>query len=70
MRRNLVVDELTCFDCILLQDQIKDLQDRLDMLTHSMTLLKLQVSAMKEDLFGDGVLIPFDRNGDFYPAGR
>lgn len=64
------VDELTCLDCICLQEKLKELQDQLDLLKNSVTILTLQISAMKQDLFGDGVLVPFDRNGDFYPAGR
>lgn len=64
------IDELTCYDCIFLTSQIKDLQDQVDLLRQTISVLTLQVSAMKEDLFGDGILIPFDRNGDFHPAGR
>lgn len=64
------IDELTCFDCIFLQEQVKEIQDQLDLLKQTVTVLTLQVSAMKQDLFGDGVLVPFDRNGDFHPAGR
>jgi hypothetical protein len=64
------IDELTCFDCIFLQEQVKEMQDQLDLLKQTVTVLTLQVSAMKQDLFGDGVLVPFDRNGDFCPAGR
>jgi hypothetical protein len=68
--RSLGVDELTCLDCMMLQNQLEEFRDRVDILTQAVTLLKLQLSAMKEDLYGDGVLIPFDRNGDFPPAGR
>lgn len=64
------IDELTCFDCIYLQEQFKELQDQFDILRQTVTLLRLQVSAVKEDLFGDGILIPLDRNGDFFPTDR
>jgi hypothetical protein len=64
------IAELTCFDCLFLQEHVKELQDQLDILKQTVTLLQLQVSAIKQDLLGDGILIPLDRNGDFDPARR
>ena len=59
-----------CLDCIYLQDKVNDLEQDLTHLQRMMTLLTLQVSAIKEELFGDGLLLPLDKNGDLPPKDR
>ena len=70
--RQLFTDQIdnTCLDCIYLQDKVADLEQDITHLQRMLTLLTLQVSAMKQDIFGDGLLVALDKNGDPSPEDR
>ncbi len=62
-------DDLPCMDCIHLQNEIDDLREALNDLTQRVTLLTLQMSMIKHDLFGGSSITRLDRNGDI-PSDR
>lgn len=59
-----------CLDCVYSQEKINQLEVQVEQIQRMLTLLTLQVSAMKHDLFGEGRLLALDRNGNLVPEDR
>lgn len=59
-----------CLECLCLHEKVDQLEHQVDQIQRLLTLLSLQVSAMKHDLFGEGKLVALDQNGDFTPEDR
>lgn len=57
-------DHTPCLDCIRLQTEVDDMHEALDQLTNRITLLTLQMTAMKHELFGQGSITRLYANGD------
>lgn len=54
-----------CVDCIALHNEVEDLRDAMNQLSQRLSLLSLQVTIMKHDLFGERGITTLDANGDF-----
>lgn len=52
-----------CLDCLSLQNEVEDLKEEVQQMRQRLTLLTLQLTMMRHELFGESVT-RLDLNGD------